>query len=490
MRLTASDIVSMYRPTLCPGRVFLRHKGEPEAPASAFDELLSRLGVRHEQEHLATLGVYEDLSSVAFEERVARTKRALDSKVAVIYQAAFRSATTIAGTDVEIIGMPDFLILDNDNYVIRDSKLSRRIDEKNRREIQLQLQLYGWLYEATVGRAPKALEVHSGKNEIVPVPYDGGKDALDILDSVLRMKQLRDEPYEPVGWSKCGSCGYKERCWESAEGNHDIATVNGVDQSLARTLHDNGVPTRADLLAKYDATTLSELKRPQGKQMRKVGVAAESILLFAKAMEAGQEFVLRQPDIPASRNFVMFDLEGLPPQFDELDKIYLWGTQVFGEKPSEFIAAVAGFGTDGDKQGWFDFLANAKRILNDYGDIRFVHWADYEKTNLKRYVDRYGDPEGIAARVLTNLLDLLRVTEDSIILPLPSFSLKVVEKYVGFKRTQEEFGGDWSMAMYIEAVETNDEKKRKELMDEILKYNCEDLQATWAVLQWLQSKKP
>ena len=46
MRLTASDIVSMYRPTFCSGRVFLRGKKEPEAPASAFDELLSRLGTR------------------------------------------------------------------------------------------------------------------------------------------------------------------------------------------------------------------------------------------------------------------------------------------------------------------------------------------------------------------------------------------------------------------------------------------------------------
>ena len=40
----------------------------------------------------------------------------------------------------------------------------------------------------------------------------------------------------------------------------------------------------------------------------------------------------------------MFDLEGMPPHLDELDKIYLWGTQVFGEKPSEFTVALSGFG--------------------------------------------------------------------------------------------------------------------------------------------------
>ncbi|MGB7436994.1 MAG: hypothetical protein WBR26_11560 [Candidatus Acidiferrum sp.] len=41
------------------------------------------------------------------------------------------------------------------------------------------------------------------------------------------------------------------------------------------------------------------------------------------------------------------------------------------------------------------------------------------------------------------------------VLPLPSLSLKVVEEYIGFKRSQTEYGGDWSMAMFIEATRHN-----------------------------------
>jgi len=77
-------------------------------------------------------------------------------------------------------------------------------------------------------------------------------------------------------------------------------------------------------------------------------------------------------------------------------------------------------------------LEMANRIFEAYGDIPFVHWAVYERTYLRRYVDRYGDVNGVAARVETNLLDLLRVTQDSIVLPLPSYSLKVVEGHVGY----------------------------------------------------------
>jgi hypothetical protein len=55
----------------------------------------------------------------------------------------------------------------------------------------------------------------------------------------------------------------------------------------------------------------------------------------------------------------MFDLEGLPPQLDELEKIYLWGMQVFGEELGEFRAATASFGPTADREGWEAFLAEA-----------------------------------------------------------------------------------------------------------------------------------
>ncbi len=42
--------------------------------------------------------------------------------------------------------------------------------------------------------------------------------------------------------------------------------------------------------------------------------------------------------------------------------------------------------------------------------------------------------------------------------------MKVVEKYIGFKRTMDEYGGNWAMAQYIEAIETEDEAKRQEFI--------------------------
>lgn len=86
MRLTASDVFNLYRPTLCALRVYLREQRIPEAEPSVFEEILQTLGQRHEQSHLATLGRCEDLSAVSPDQRIQRTLEAVRNHVPVIYQ--------------------------------------------------------------------------------------------------------------------------------------------------------------------------------------------------------------------------------------------------------------------------------------------------------------------------------------------------------------------------------------------------------------------
>jgi predicted RecB family nuclease len=160
---------------------------------------------------------------------------------------------------------------------------------------------------------------------------------------------------------------------------------------------------------------------------------------------------------------------------------------VYGAEPSKDLGATAGFGPDGDREGWQSFLSNARRVLDKYGNIPFVHWHQYERVKLDLYIVRYGDPDGTAKTIRANLFDLLPAMQDAVALPLPSYSLKVVEGYVGFERSQSDYGGDWAMARYIEATETSDKCLRESLLSEIVEYNREDLAATWAVLCWLQN---
>ncbi len=489
MRLTPSDFYTYYRPSKCGLRVYLKQQNFKEARKSPYTQVIENLGIEHEKRHLSTFPSVVDLSSATLEERVSRTKKEAGKRTQVIYQAGLRANVVIGGTECEILGEPDFLIAENtDGYLIRDSKISRRINDKDHPEILLQMGMYGWLYERTFGYAPKGLQVHSGTGDIVEVPYDKGSAGLQLLKEILNYKQATSEMYSPVGWSKCNGCAYYDYCWPRAEKNCDVALIFGVDQGLVLACHEQGIETVDQFLSLFDEKRLAEFNRPWGDKMQRVGKKAESILRTARAVATGKEIIIQIPTVPDYPNYVMFDLEGLPPQLDETEKIYLWGMQVFGEKPSKYIAATAAFGVNGDQQGWEDFLKKANDIFKDYGDIPFVHWHHYERVHIDKYVERFGDIESMAARIKKNLLDLLPITQKSIALPLPSYSLKVIEKYIGFKRTQSEYGGDWAMAKYIEAMEMEDEKQRAEVMDKILTYNKEDLEATYTVLQWLKSK--
>jgi predicted RecB family nuclease len=120
MRLTASDFISYHRPTRCDLRVFLRDKREAEAAPGPYDEVLRRLGLKHEKDHLATLGAFTDVRDASFREQVKKTADAIAKRVPILYQAAFLVTEKFGESEVEIVGVPDFLILDGGGYLIRD----------------------------------------------------------------------------------------------------------------------------------------------------------------------------------------------------------------------------------------------------------------------------------------------------------------------------------------------------------------------------------
>lgn len=484
MQLNVSDIITLYRPEKCARRVFLQTSGVDRRERTEWESLLEELGRRHEQLHRASFESCTDILSGSLDERFVNTKVAIDRKTPAIYQGVLQAP--FPDSQDLVVGIPDFIIFEPNGFVIRDCKLARHADEDRHPEILRQLELYAWLFERTIGVKPVALEALLGNNALIRIDAYDSADAISELTEIRRLKLLSEEPYSPVGWSKCSHCRYRQYCWSKAEEENSVDLVYGVDQGTAIALNQVGTRTVSDLLRNFHEDTLAEVKRPYGKRMQKIGKTATSILEHARALNSGQIRKVSTFDFPAVENIVMFDLEGMPPQFDELDKVYLWGMQAFGNSPTKYLSATSSFGEDGDRKGWFQFLELAGTILNDHSGAPFVHWAHYEPTKIRLYLERYGDLDGVANRVLNSCVDLLPLTKKAFVLPVHSYSLKMVERLAGYERSMDEFGGEWSMAHYIRAVESKDPGLQAQVMDQILKYNEEDLAATWAVLQWLK----
>ena len=481
MRFIASEFHRYYQLHVCGLRIYLRERGMPMAEPDAYHKLLERLGDRHEKQQLAQLGPYFDAQG-----DLVATRNAVERAEPVIYQPAFQVSQEPYG---EVFGIPDFLILDGDAYRIRDAKLARRFSEEAHPEILRQLELYGWLYERTFGKRPVALEAYMGDQTIHSTPYEPSR-ALAVLLEIQALKQLRGEPYDPIGWSKCLDCAFTEFCWTRARQSHDVALLPSVNQALARTLRTEGILTYDQLLEQKTEETLREVKKQTGKQLRKVGKAAARILLEASAWATGKMTMCSPPQIPTHPSIAVFDVEGIPPHLEHAEKTYLWGLKVFGERPTTYMRALAPARVGGDEEGWRTLLRNCQELFREYGDLPLLCWSKYEQTQVKKYIDKFGDGDGVAARILANLCDLLPSVQESAILPIPSYGLKIIEQCAGYVRKMADTGGKWSMATYIEAVETQDANRAAALIEEICRYNEEDLDALWAVYLWIKGLGP
>lgn len=488
MRFKATDVYDYHRPKECRLRVYLRYHGVPEEPPGQFQLLLRRLGEAHERRHLAILEDVVNLSACDPETKERRTLESIRAGAECIYQGRFVSRLDIGGEECDIVGEPDFLIRAESGYVIQDSKLARNIDDRHP-EILLQLRLYGWLYEQVVGAPPVGLQVHAGDGRIVPIPYDGGDSVVETLQ-FLREARLADaEFYEPVGWTKCRGCGYFERCWAKAEKANDVALLPHVSQRWARRLHDRGVTDAGALAKAFARSDLRDLFYEKATRKRPAILKAEAsrIQKSAEARQTGAPVPLAPIELPDPSSAIMIDLEGLPAYSDEIEEVYLWGFKDFRRSPARYLSAQAGFGLDGDREGWEAFLRIAEELLSENPDFRFVHYGTYERTKIDLYRRRYEDPRGVAERLLTRLFDLYPALTEAVALPVASYGLKAVERYVGFERKIPEANGQWAIAQYIEAVESGDETACLSVLDQIKAYNQEDLDATWAVLSWLRN---
>jgi len=270
--LVATEFFALYRPSECDRRVWLRAQGVEEAPPGPYARVLMELGLEHERRHLERFPNHVDLGRVPWGERVERTAELVAEGERVIYQGALRAETTIAGTEVAIVGAPDFLLPARSGYAIRDSKLARRIVGRYR-AVELQLATYGWLYEQSFGEAPVALQVHNGAGEIVDIPYEGGEQALAGFERILRARLATEEPPETVGMGKCGGCGFFDRCWPPAVERRSVSLLPWSG-SLPGELERRGVKTIDELLERYDAEKLAEVEQPWGRGTKRVGEIA------------------------------------------------------------------------------------------------------------------------------------------------------------------------------------------------------------------------
>jgi predicted RecB family nuclease len=129
--------------------------------------------------------------------------------------------------------------------------------------------------------------------------------------------------------------------------------------------------------------------------------------------------------------------------------------------------------------GFLDYL----RALPE--EITIHHYHNFESTHLRKLAERHGLEEGLRVKLFDNLIDLHSVLKQSAVLPVYSYGLKSVAKWMGFE--WREAGSDAAMSMlWFDLWLNTGDRKYLELAVE---YNEDDCRGTRKVKQWMQDRR-
>ena len=437
----------------------------------AFRSLVYRRSKQVRERHLLSLTPYvkPEFRYGDWDAGHRATSTLIEAKTPIIHKPVFLNH------DFGLLAMPNLLIRDDDGYyTIRDVKLARNLGQH--KEIALQVGLHQLVSGITLGYLPD-VEVVAGDGTIYSInPLDPD----EVLSVVSRIVELRNgsEPDEPVGWSKCEQCAFAKCCWSEATKTKCIATIPYVDQSAARVLKGKGYSTY-EHMNEFSEELLAEIERPWGQRMQKIGKkTALKIKRQVRSLLNSEHILEGCVELPlgyhsGQRPVVMFDIENDVFDPDLGVKVYLWGCLVATENDTTTKLIVSDKGVPGDRDGWFRFLSFMDELFNEFGDLPLVHYSHHEKTWVTKYIERYGDKNGAAQRVLDNLWDMQACIKKNMFLPVHSYGLKHIEGLTDFVRSQEEYGGLWSIITYDRYLHAQTAQESESVLKKITTYNTE-----------------
>ena len=476
----------------------------PKTPDDAHADLIQQKGIAHERAFLATLKarharvieIEADRSlrgAARLADQVAATLAAMRAGVDIVYQATLR--------DGDLIGHADFLrrvpgtsAFGDWHYEVLDTKLARRPQAK----FLVQLAFYSRLLARVQGVEPVSTWVVTGDAACTEHAFRVA-DARHYVDLQLHRYLKRvDNPKAssvPEPCEACALCPWRERCEGEWLTNDHLSQVAGISTQQTRRLEAAGISTMAALAGLEPGEVVPKLGAQVLERLR-----SQAALQHQRKQDGVLRHALQPADPDARLGFhrlpaadahdLYFDMEGDPLETDGLE--YLFG--------------VAGRGVDPKRPGWNVFRAfwahdrREERLafeafvdfvgahLAAHPGAHVYHYAAYERSALERLMCAHGTREAEVDRLFREqrLVDLYAVVRGAVRLSTPSYSIKQVERFYRGARGGEVVDAGQSVVWY----ETWKATREQRLLDDIERYNRDDVESTRGLHAWLLGLRP
>ena len=472
------------------------------------DSLAIRYGMKFEaaleQELLQNLG---DLIQAPQPQTLEATVELMKQGVPVIYQGVLKGGSG----ELEFSGRPDFLVRGDYRFEFTDSGLTAKqvghwsggysawdakLSSTPKPDYQIQVGLYVDVLRTLGLEAPVEHGLILGNRELARFAADAviaqmmAKRAT-YQQSVQAVLQQNPKTLADIGTLVCEASSYCDMCEYPAlcrhmrfETNH-LQLVAGITKAQIEALRQLGILTIRQL-AELDSGT----DKHPAEVIRKLALQAR---LQQNFFDTGiRSEVVTDPELLAelpqpNPGDLFFDLEGFTFFGEPGGLEYLWG---WVDAKGEFFHHWADDRL-GEEQAYEAFMQTVLQNRKRYPESRIYHYAQYEKTALKKLAARTGKFEYEVMQLIENgvFVDLYRVVEKTLVISEERYSIKNLENFYQFDRSSDVKEAMGSMEFYDQYLTTlaKDEAAAEKLKRQVIAYNRDDCASTLALYKWLRN---
>lgn len=300
----------------------------------------------------------------------------------------------------------------------------------------------------------------------------------EALEACIQTLLQPQEPEVFISHSRCDLCQWLSHCYQVAQDDQHLSLLPGV------------TPNRYAQLKELRLTTVESLAQASSDQLAPLpgfGTSvADKLIRQAQANlhnraiahpispTASGHLLLSPEELPTSPIELYFDIEAAPEQ----NLVYLHGVLVVDrDQNSEDFYPLLADCTEDEPLIWEAFLD----LVWQYPDAPIYHFCPYEVQTVQRLADRYDTPEHHITPLLHRFVDLHERVTRVAILPVESYALKAIARWVGFNWRDAEANGAQSIYWYSQWLATGD----RSFLNAIIRYNEDDCRATYQVKEWL-----
>ena len=460
----------------CKRRPFLDIHGD-KSQRDAPNELLRKLQqdkIAHQLSALAQMTYHQpDYSYGNWEKAEKATLELMQRGVEYIYKGVLLANYSEADT---LLSRPDLLVKQPGQshfgdwiYVPANIELGKR----PKQEYQVVAAFHAQVLETVQGVAPKTASlILRTKNT---------NYAVDLFKWIPRMQQILEEfiqvlesPNPPevfISRQKCNFCHWYSECYAIAQSEKHLSLLPGV------------TPLRYTQLQALDIVTLESLANTSPNSLENLlgfdSQVAPKLVVQAQSALEKRPLILPYPLPTEEITFtapieLYFDIEAQP----DLDLDYLLGVLVVNRQANteQFYSFLADKPED-EEVVWQQFLD----LVWQYPEAPIYHFCVYEFDTVKRLAKLYGTPHSLVRPVLNRFVDVYEQLTQSVALPVESYALKAIARWIGFEWRDKEASGAKCIYWYDQWLETGD----RTLLEIIQRYNEDDCRATHKVKDWL-----